>query len=293
MKLDSFIDSICNKIKSKNHDKPIAVFDFDNTCIIGDIGDSVLNYSIIENLIDYDLLLNSHDFWNFPNGNEKRADANELLHKSEKNSQEVKEFFLGLYWDLVEAGDRKNAYPLAAKFLAGKSIEEIHAISINVFKEAFKIREQEYKFGKFHFHKGIAINDSVFKFMKKLRESGVEIFIVSATNKFIIEAVAKEFFKIPSENVMGITPSFDGQNLLTSKIDESVNPITFMDGKVDAIKLKLGKVPVLAIGDSIGDFSMMKYASDYAIILDKGDGFFRNLLSQEEIFSGKWIIVKR
>lgn len=97
--------------------------------------------------------------------------------------------------------------------------------------------------------------------LRGLQEGGVDVWIVSATNRWLVQAAARQMGLIP-ERVLGIeTRVRDGE--LTGEV---VHPVTCRAGKVEAIRQRLGRMPDLAVGDSVGDLEMMEAASHVVVV---------------------------
>lgn len=89
-----------------------------------------------------------------------------------------------------------------------------------------------------------------------LEEAGIEVWIVSASNRWTIRAAAP-FMGFNPDRTMGISVEVENE-LLTERI---TRPIVCMEGKVQAIRARLGTDPLLAFGDSLGDLAMLEHSS--------------------------------
>ena len=94
-----------------------------------------------------------------------------------------------------------------------------------------------------------------------LQAEGFETWIVSASNRWIIEAAAP-FTGIAVERVVGIEVQVQ-DGLLTSR---PIYPRPCNQGKVDAIQKHIGVKPIFAFGDSMGDFEMLAYAEQPMVV---------------------------
>jgi HAD superfamily phosphoserine phosphatase-like hydrolase len=92
--------------------------------------------------------------------------------------------------------------------------------------------------------------------IKGLRGAGVEVWLVSASNRWIVEAAAP-FVGADAQRVLGVTVE-TAAGVLT---DEVVHPVTCQAGKVDAIAKRIGRTPDFAFGDSLGDLEMLEVAA--------------------------------
>jgi HAD superfamily phosphoserine phosphatase-like hydrolase len=91
--------------------------------------------------------------------------------------------------------------------------------------------------------------------LEGLSQEGVEVWIVSASNRWTIRAAAP-FVGVDPEKTMGIAVKTD-HGVLTDQVER---PIICMEGKVEAIRQRFGTDPLLAAGDSLGDLAMLESA---------------------------------
>lgn len=99
------------------------------------------------------------------------------------------------------------------------------------------------------------------RLLRGLCEAGVEVVLVTATSRWLVEAAA-ECMGLPSVRVLGIEVRVhDG--VLTGEV---VRPVTCRAGKVEAIRLHLARMPDLAVGDSAGDLEMLEVAGRPVVV---------------------------
>lgn len=88
-----------------------------------------------------------------------------------------------------------------------------------------------------------------------VRGHGVQVFIVSASNRWII-AEAGPYMGFKPGETLGISLDVE-DGVLTSRAQ---HPVTCNAGKVEAIDVHIGQRPLMAFGDSLGDLEMLEYA---------------------------------
>ncbi len=91
--------------------------------------------------------------------------------------------------------------------------------------------------------------------IKGLSSAGYEVWLVSASNHWIIQASAP-FVGADPARVLGIRVEVVN-GMLTEAL---VRPVTCNAGKVDAIRHHIGRMPDLVVGDSMGDLEMLQSA---------------------------------
>jgi HAD superfamily phosphoserine phosphatase-like hydrolase len=88
-----------------------------------------------------------------------------------------------------------------------------------------------------------------------LDEAGVEIWIVSASNGWIVREAAV-LLGVPPARALGIRVEVEGGRLT----GRPAHPVPSGAGKVAAIRAFVGTVPDLAAGDGLGDLEMLESA---------------------------------
>jgi HAD superfamily phosphoserine phosphatase-like hydrolase len=89
--------------------------------------------------------------------------------------------------------------------------------------------------------------------MKGLADAGVEVWIVSASNHWVIAATGARV-GLPVERTIAIRVDVE-DGIVTGRL---VHPIPCEEGKVDAIDRWIGRRPDLAVGDGLGDLAMLE-----------------------------------
>lgn len=215
--------------------------DFDNTLIYGDLGEELLVSLAADGLrnIKEDI----SKFFEDPQSIQKVLQSKDTPRLAE------------LVWDEYEKKIRiegmESAYRWSSFLFSGWQKKDFLSYTNYVWKKSYE-------------QKRLAIYSGMLKLIEHLKEKSWEIFIVTASPTWAIEAIIEKFELTP-KSILGM--NLELQNgYTTSKI---IEPYTYGEGKVLAIQKNLGKLPTLAIGDSINDFAMLK-SSKLAVALDRG-----------------------
>lgn len=112
-----------------------------------------------------------------------------------------------------------------------------------------------------------------------LKESGIRIFIVTASIKWAVEPGALAL-GLDRSSVIGVeTEVKDG--IIT---DKPVYPVTYRPGKVEALKKRIGQtIPFLGSGNSIGDFELLNFCSDIKLVVSAASIDDRLYKSEREL----------
>lgn len=145
--------------------------------------------------------------------------------------------------------DKTIGYPYAAQAMAGMTEAELRRLASQFF--------QQFKHN---------IYPAQQQLIQRLQAAGVKVWIVSASNQWIIEAAAPEL-GVPVSQVVGIRLRVNN-GVVT---DEVIAPVTYRQGKVEAIQRYIGQQPVLVSGDSMTDYEMLQYARDLALVINPKD----------------------
>lgn len=260
----------------KGQPAPVVVFDFDNTVIKGDIGRAFFDFMVTEGKIEFsDQVVEA-----LPADKREEVKATwEALDKlpadRRKDSREAKVFrkiMHKVYWSLCQDADAEKCYPWQVRFYAGHRPEELEALAGQVMQAELKrpmgpeqIRIDAEDPAPAITSRGIRIYGEMRDLMNHLRQRGFEIWIVSAGPEWVVRGAVKSHFPIEPERVIGMrTRLADGK--LTSEVE---SPPTFRMGKVEAIDKRIGRRPLLAVGDSWSDADMLGQA-EKALLIDRG-----------------------
>lgn len=104
-----------------------------------------------------------------------------------------------------------------------------------------------------------------------LQKNQFEVYIVSGSDPQFTRTFCEDAAHIPSCNVIGTTiltkwvETDQGSHFI--RVPEIVQPINDQEGKPINILYKVGKVPVIAIGNSPGDYPMLQFSKNARLSL--------------------------
>jgi HAD superfamily phosphoserine phosphatase-like hydrolase len=99
-----------------------------------------------------------------------------------------------------------------------------------------------------------------------LHRHGWEVWIVTASPEVLVQALAERVGVAPGR-VLGMRPPLEAGGRYSQTVD---GPITYLDGKLTALRAAAAADPTFVVGDSTGDLAMME-ASRHVLLLDHGD----------------------
>jgi HAD superfamily phosphoserine phosphatase-like hydrolase len=97
--------------------------------------------------------------------------------------------------------------------------------------------------------------------VRGLADHGFEVWIVSASNDWLVKAAAPTLgFDPPRAIGIGVEVE---RGLLT---DRPVRPVPSEEGKVEVMSRRIGAMPEIACGDSLGDLAMLEAAAQPLVV---------------------------
>ena len=106
----------------------------------------------------------------------------------------------------------------------------------------------------------------VVQLIRYLQDNKFEVYIVSGSEPLFTRMICEDAMGIPVQNVIGTSILTQWVDTDTGscfvRTDEFVQPINDVGGKPVNILNKVGKAPVIAVGNSPGDYHMLEYSKN-------------------------------
>ncbi len=264
------------EVVARSADRSVAVFDFDNTCIRGDIGELFGCWLVDQMAYRYDL----DAFWELIDPLDGRDEIRGIVHelqategsRDEALYQRYRAEMNAIYPRKLAREGKAAAYAWAVRLLVGLREGELDAMSRRCVRREWsrplgeEVLETE-RGERMTIELGIAPFRAIRETMEVLREAGWEVWVVSATNVWTVRAAASLLFGVDPDRVIGNQVTVENGTLT----DQLVPPALFREGKVGVIERDIGVRPRIVFGDSETDLSMLEWASDLAVVIDHGD----------------------
>ena len=213
------------------HEQPFAALDFDNTCIVNDIGEATLAFMCRNQLLRYGDLL--------PSGGQS---CNPTYHEQ----------VFRRYYQLLNRGDIRSASLLCAEILAGFKPDAAAAVVAAALDAEGNVPGATELYG-ISIARGLAVRPALQRLIDFSAASSVQIWIVSASPEIAVRAAMQRFGLAGS--LIGLRHRID-DGVLSHALDE---PQSIAEGKVDCIKAFIhgSRRPLFAVGDSVYDLSLI------------------------------------
>lgn len=261
-------------LESKTHpappSPPIAIFDCDGTIIAGDIGEAMLYYQLEHFLFR----VSPADVWeDHPQREELHRLYHELLRipegmrKSSKGFVPFTEMVLARYFDQLAEMKTAKACADIVRLCAGFSVGGVREIARKTleFERASPVSTRT--FGRFTLPCGIRYIAETERALEAVREKGFEVWIVSGSNRWAVEAVFSRF-NIPQDRIIGINLT-EREGKLTPEIDGSI-PV--LEGKIKAMEFAEGTLPQIVFSDSVYDVPLFQYSAGKRVLINSRNG---------------------
>lgn len=265
----------------------LAVFDWDNTAIFGDIGDAFFRDQVFR----LDFRLTSREFEeiipetaygidsidhdggtiSLPTLKEELVDAYRRIERHGFDREKVgmgpsyADFTAGLLvlnqgLEMTAGIGCRFAYPWITRFLKGFTVHEIEKKAAAIFRNQrrtpIRARRQTDSRGSlaFSWTEGIRVFPEMKNLMEAMKTHGFEIGVVSATNSHIVSG-AIEAARYPVDRLVGQASETESGRL--NGYPPPDFPVNYGEGKAENIRRFFKRGPVFAAGDSDGDYEML------------------------------------
>ncbi|MBI2082260.1 MAG: haloacid dehalogenase-like hydrolase [Deltaproteobacteria bacterium] len=223
---------------------PLAVFDLDNTIIKNDCGEAFFHF---------------------------------LVEEGKLPASRIRE-----YYEKVQKEGGIVAYPWVVSLMAGMKEEEIYSACQEAIRRELKKEIGKKELGGIQVAQGIRLSPQMKELMKRMKQAGFEIWIISASNRWVVETTIQQL-ELPVDHSVGMAVTVkDG--ILTNI---PVKPEPVGQGKREVIEQKIGRPPNFVAGDSASDFPMMEMATEIALFIDHG-----NKECQRVALERGWVVQK-
>jgi len=269
--------------------QPVAIFDFDNTCIFRDIGQALFRFQIEH--LRYRIRPEEFAAILPPEGGEiegrpvatirailVQAYSNlwQLIQKGEidsaKKTADYPLFATLLLWCTDQARKSEDlgprfVLPFMGKMLAGFSTSDLRQLAEEVVDqtEGEPLQEQTLEveapqpIGRIRasYPLGLHAYPEMQALMQRLAALGIERYVISASTEWLVEGAAPRLgFAVDADHIYGIRVRLAEDERLTID-DYPAYPTTYREGKAEIITQRIKGTPVLVAGDADTDYEML------------------------------------
>jgi phosphoserine phosphatase len=244
------------------HVPPIAIFDWDNTCIRGDIADAAFHQLCRDLALRFD----APGFWDWvteahPRNLIGEAYVEYCTRPTTDNRLRLQLRLEQMRKALYEGEDDASICAWDAGAFVGWTLDEVHAYARQVMaqelQQPFAIETLQLDGDKIEIPRGLRIREELRQLAGRMQRAGWQVWVISASSQWLVEPLA-ELYGIPPARVVGMRREVvDGK--LTARVEP---PVSFSDGKLDAYQMFVSRTQPLtfAVGDSVNDWKILEWA---------------------------------
>lgn len=289
--LEAWLESVANRDWET---APVAVFDWDNTCIYNDIGEATFRYQLDrlairltpDELAEHlpEELDGHRELDSGVSLGDLRADildAYRQLHplivggdidaaRALPAHRDFRAKAAFLYESLYGSEYIPHTHALVwlVGWLAGYRTEEVNGIVEATLEQVRaepndRITWVSASAGRagnqeHAFRTGLCPHPEMQALMQALEGAGVRVFVVSASAELVVEAAARALdYPIGPEAIFGVRVVIDDGVITTRALPGGDYPVTYRAGKVDVIRSLIGADPIFVAGDADTDYEML------------------------------------
>jgi len=274
-------------------DERVIAFDFDNTCIRGDLGEAVQNH-LLDSMA---LPLQAHH--RIAIGGRPFAEAlapyldgaQAPRDLGARAKEMVRHIVSTEYLRIMNEDGHQEGYLYSVRLFAGMSPEAVEELALRAFRHELKIPRRERLIHapegldrpSYTREEGLRIHEEMRDFILDAKALGIRVLVISASCHWVVAPVAQAYFGIERADIWGIHTALNEDGTLAA---QCVEPIPYGAGKVASIQKIAGRPVCFAAGDARTDLEMLRSATFNALLLDRG-----NEALKEEGMSSGWFII--
>lgn len=249
---------------------PIAVFDWDNTCIQGDIADAVFHHLSADMAFKFDAP--GFDDWLFEAGCADRIVSALSSYRANPTSErrlELRMAFEQTRNSLQRGLDVASACAWDVGAFVGWTTDQVRSYTRRVILgelgRPLGVETLELGGERLEFKIGLRLRAEMQELMESLQGSGWKVWVLSASCQWEIEEFAA-MYGLPPQQVVGMRRVI-ARDRITQEVEP---PVSYSDGKLDAYRLYIDKIgaPRFVAGDSVGDWKLLESATEMRLLIE-------------------------
>lgn len=274
---------------SNTTDKPLAVFDCDDTLIKGDIGEAMLYFQLEHFLFR----ISPGALWpDHPKREELNNLYDGLSHLPPEKAVHDRRFvsfaemILDWYFGQLAEGKTAKACSDIVRLFAGFALDEVRQIAGATVKRELESPLQGTIIGHHNLPRGIRFIKQTIELLDVLRSRGFDIWAVSGSNQWSVEVVC-ERVAIQTSHVIGIDLE-EENHVLTPTAKQ---PVPVLEGKVKALKSRTSSRPAIVVSDSTYDIPLFDFSADLKVLINSNGG--RDFFAAGNVTrTDAWIVIE-
>jgi len=168
-----------------------------------------------------------------------------------------------VYFDTLNYTDEDGVYGILLAATVGQTEDQLTDFILEYFKTV-----TDKRFNKPYDQLTYV---PVVQLIQYLQDNQFEVYIVSGSDPQFTRTISEKAMNIPAQNVIGTTILTEWVETDTGsyfiRVHDIVDPINDVGGKPVNILNHIGRVPVIAVGNSEGDYHMLEFSKNAPVSL--------------------------
>lgn len=279
-------------IRREHSHPPIAVLDWDNTCIRGDIADAVF-HQLCQDLA---FRFEAPGFWDWIGeaGLENRvAEAYQMLRvKPDRENRMRLRFALEQTRQVLHEGDDDTrAWAWDTGAFVGWTEEEVvdytRQVIARELERPLEVVSIELEGEQVSVARGLRLRAEMKELVEVLQRSDWQVWVLSASPQWEVEAFAATY-GISRHRVVAMR-----REIVDGRISPAVAPpVSYSDGKLDAYRMLIsrGEAPSFVAGDSLGDWKILEFSVQARLLIEPAPPPLREFALWRKSAGEAWLL---
>lgn len=285
---DENLAALEHLIQDETAEPKIAVFDWDNTCVRGDISDAVFHQLCSDlafrfdapGFVDWLMEARCQDLVS-------PALGRFLSDPSEGNKNNLCASFEVTRKALHESMDDTSAWAWDTGAFIGWTETEVKQYTKNVInQELARGLRTEVHIGNGAEPPHLVLRPEMKELTGKLMAADWQVWILSASPQWQVEEFAS-LYDVPPSRVVGMRREIT-QGKITLQV---IPPVSFSDGKLDAYRTFISREypPLLVAGDSLGDWKLLEASDKVRLLVEPVPSALREFAEWRRSAGEAWL----
>ncbi|MGB8645923.1 MAG: haloacid dehalogenase-like hydrolase [Anaerolineae bacterium] len=271
---------------------PIAVFDWDNTCIYRDIGDATFHSLAADLGFKFD----APGFWDWVTEAAPIDFASAAYEAYRRRPNPDTHHCLRLafergrkaYYDGMD--DNSACAWDAGAFLGWRfsdAREYARQVMLRELAHPLTAEVYEYEGTRIEILQGIRVRPEMQELVRVMQQVGWQVWVISASPQWVVEPFA-ELYGIPANRVVALRRA-----LVDGRMTRAVEPpVSFSDGKLDAYRMFVDahRPPWFAAGDSVYDWKLLEWAEGGRLLVEPTHPRLRTYAQWQKSLGAPWLV---
>jgi phosphoserine phosphatase len=284
-----FEDLLQKHVPPDSQDPPLCVFDCDGTLIQGDIGEAMLFHQLEHSLFRQ----SPGRIWT---DHPQRTLLDSLFTEMGDRMRDgtpapdprFADMILSWYFDQLREHETVKACVDIVTLFAGYSVQEVQEIARRTLNEELSTKQGSRTLGSHTLNRGIRFIAESMELLKAIQDRGCDVWVVSGSNRWSVEAVCSDL-GISSDHIIGIE-LHEMNGVLTQQVK---NPVPVLEGKVEILKEKVSREPVLVVSDSVYDVPLFRYSRGGKVLVSSGVASSSEFFSRAHVVrDASWFVIE-